>query len=443
MVCRRRRRRHHRILLAGAALAKSSFKPDLITYGLSSTTTSSSSSYPAAVQSTYSVGDAVCWELSAFALERERQQEQQEEEDEVELWYPTKRRYFEFSLLTAPSSSTLDDEDDPSTILPPNIDNNAIDEKKDDDDKEEPTIVTVRQTSFGCGKFGGEVWTSSIALCLRLLAFSEKKKSSSSSQQQEEQDDDDFDFAVQGRRVLELGSGCGLPSIVCRDVLQARAVLATDFWQMEEDFENLEDKNRVVPTKYHALNLEHNVVAEKKEDDENDDEKQKQQTTRIKNKNGQRRRRAESAVQRLDWHDPEGAALAKASFKPDLIIGSDLIYYPMDVDPLLNTLQTLLLDDGDDQSSSHNEQDNGECEDKENSSEDSSRSSRSTRAFLVFPLSPSEREALPEFRTKLPGRFHGTTHAVEMDEVKFLYRETGEISRFLTISIVPKKRKSD
>ena len=80
------------------------------------------------------------------------------DEDEVELYYPTTRRAFQF-----PHRS--------------------------------PEAVEVRQTSFGCGKLGANVWPSSIALA-SLLA--------------------NGGTVTEGRRILELGAGCGLPSATAR-----------------------------------------------------------------------------------------------------------------------------------------------------------------------------------------------------------------------------------
>ena len=99
------------------------------------------------------------------------------DEDELELLYPTMRRHFNF-CNNGYSSPSID--------------------------------VMVRQTSFGCGKLGHQVWASSIALSLFLSG--------------------PYDYKVRGQSVLELGAGCGLPSAVCSDVLGARSVMATDFW---------------------------------------------------------------------------------------------------------------------------------------------------------------------------------------------------------------------
>ncbi|VEU38547.1 unnamed protein product [Pseudo-nitzschia multistriata] len=287
--------------------------------------------------------DARCWELLSPSEPIE-----DEEEDEVEYWYPITRRYFEFSIPPSQSSETL---------------------------VQSTSTTMIRQTSFGCGKLGYELWDSSIALCLHLgrqLPL------------------------IEGKRILELGSGCGLPSVVCRDLLQADAVLATDFWQ--EDGDGF-DGDRLVPTKFHGMNLEYNVVAAR----------------------GNKRR--EAAVQRLDWHDRASAVSARESFRPDVVIGSDLMYYPMDIEPLLNVLETFLVEDGD--------RDGAD-----------GKQATETRVFLVSALAPAEREALPEFRSKLPVRF-SATHTVTMKEMALGCEETeGEDHKFLLIDIVPKQKTS-
>jgi len=290
-------------------------------------------------------GGARCWELLTPSVAAT-----DPDEDEVEYWYPTRKRHFEFSI---PAAAT----------------------------KPAPAGVTIRQTSFGCGKLGSEVWDSSVVLCLYLGEQG----------------------LVGGKRILELGSGCGLPSVVCRDELGAAAVLATDFWENDTDGF---DGDRLVPTKFHGLNLEHNVVVKKSSNDE------------------AAAAAAETSVQKLDWHDRASATSARETFRPDLVIGSDLVYYPMDVEPLLGALGVLLVggSDGGDGSGTSTSKNN----------------KQHTRAVLVLPLAPAEREALPEFRSKLPDRF-SKTHTVAMEE-KYLFQEDtdGENSTYLVIDIVPK-----
>ena len=270
----------------------------------------------------YTFGDKTrCWEV-LFPITMQPE----EEEDEVEYWYPTRKRHFEFSTSCS------------------NTENAA-------------TATTIRQTSFGCGKHGADVWDSGIALCLYL---------------------GQNPSLVAEKRVLELGSGCGLPSVFCRDELGAKAVLATDFWEMETgDF----DGDRLVPTKYHGLNLEYNVLNNNHNDYQS------------------------SFVQRLDWHDRDTAIESRNSFLPDTIIGSDLVYYPMDVEPLLSVLELLLVG--------------------------------STRVVLALPLAPAEREALPEFQYKVQERF-SQTHTVLLQERDLIRDDTeGENSVHLIVEIFP------
>mmetsp|Transcript_47318 Transcript_47318/g.53647 ORF Transcript_47318/g.53647 Transcript_47318/m.53647 type:complete len:346 (+) Transcript_47318:55-1092(+) len=297
---------------------------------------------------TFADGNICCELLSPSSI----LDQQGEDEDEVEYWYPTKRRHFEFSISPICNSP-----------------------------------ITIRQTSFGCGKLGGDVWDSSIALCLYLGK----------------------QCIVKGSRVLELGSGCGLPSVVCRDVLQASAVLATDFWETDND---VFDEDRLVPTKFHGMNLKYNV------DKIYSQERQRVISDNNGNDNNDDNRVVETAVLKMDWHDRVSTKIAKATFCPDLVIGSDLVYYPMDVEPLLNTLEVLL--DGNKESPSPTE-------------------NKNTRAVLVLPLAPSEREALPEFRKKIPARF-STTHEVKINEIDLFHDQdkSGEKSTFLTVDIIPK-----
>ena len=64
---------------------------------------------------------------------------------------------------------------------------------------------------------GATVWPSAIALVCLLHGTSKD--------------------LIKDKRVIELGSGCGLPSSYCSTV--ARSVLATDYWeQVIEDEEN-------------------------------------------------------------------------------------------------------------------------------------------------------------------------------------------------------------
>jgi predicted nicotinamide N-methyase len=252
-----------------------------------------------------------CQELAPFPEEADKP-----DEDDLEVLYPTARRFFQFGKAAAPCQ--------------------------------------VRTTSFGCGKLGHQVWSSSLALCLLLSSHPQKDK-------------------IENQRVLELGAGCGLPSVVCRDVLGATSVVATDFWMEAEDA--LFDKDRLVPEVWHGINLQFNV-----------DQKQPR-----------------AKAQRLDWHDLDSVRQCQA----DIVVGSDLIYYPMDLEPLWNTMEILLH----------------ECGAKE--------------ILLVSPLQPDTREAFPAFRQLLEAKSK-EGFRVEMEELS-LYKDEQmreeSKDRFLKMSI--------
>jgi predicted nicotinamide N-methyase len=255
----------------------------------------------------------------------------EEEEDELEYWYPTQRQYFQFAAG--------DDDASNSTSK---------------------TIQKIRTTSFGCGKLGHQVWPSSIVLSLVLMHDLNHNKQNTATLQS----------------VLELGAGCGLPSVLCRDVLQIPCVIATDFWYssraegaMNEQWES----DRLVPEHWHGVNLEYNVVENRQESDED-------------------KAASIAYVRKVDWHDlqsvrrvvEETSTLAKI----DLVIGSDIIYYPMDMEPLWNTLETLLK----------------EC--------------FAQKVILVSPLKQNLREALPAFEELLATKssLQGGEYLVERQE---------------------------
>ena len=205
----------------------------------------------------------------------------------------------------------------------------------------------IRETSFGCGGLGYCVWSSAVALGLTLLQHPQW---------------------IHNRRVLELGAGCGLPSRLCWE-LGAAAVLATDFWEQPDTPTERKD---VVPDPLHALNLQYNT---------------------------------QTAVQRVDWNDLETVRQAQAIFQPDIILGSDLVYYPVNVQPLLDTLQELLPLENNPKSAQF--------------------------AVLMSPLPPDhEREGLPEFRQRLPQVL--PHHAIDMHEVTLVRPQmNGKKERFL------------
>ncbi|KAL9182220.1 hypothetical protein ACHAXT_012872 [Thalassiosira profunda] len=231
------------------------------------------------------------------------------EEDEVEMLYPTTRRAF---------------------VIP------GYEEK----------LLNIRQTSFGCGRLGATVWPSAIALS-SLLA-------------------NECNF-IEGKRVMELGSGCGLPSLVAKEICSAESVLATDYWEVADDADRLvpadaATEGRLVPKDIFRVNLEYNIHA--------DDS---------------------ASVGRLDWHDEMEIFKTANECEPDVIVGSDLVYYPLDTEPLLQTLNILL------------------------------KGGKPKDALLVLPLPPSaEREALPDFRKRLEQGALGDKCRVVMDEMEMV-----------------------
>ena len=184
---------------------------------------------------------------------------------------------------------------------------------------EDHKLLQIRQTSFGCGRLGATVWPSSIALASLLAG-------------------DTYRSSIQGKRILELGSGCGLPTLTAKEVCCADQVLASDYWEKE----GLIVGNRLVPKDLFGVNLAYNVGCEPRN---------------------------------LDWHDELSVFDALTNFEPDIMVGSDLVYYPDDTEPLLQTLDILLKNGGGAQN-----------------------------LLLILPLPPTaEREALPEFRRRIEG----------------------------------------
>jgi len=229
-------------------------------------------------------------------------------------------------------------------------------------------VANVRQTSFGCGKLGATVWPSSIALAALLSERTDRDGVGGGPAS-----------VVGGRRVLELGSGCGLPSAAA-SILGASRVLATDHWEERGGGGGGgggDDRGRLMPKNPHGANLAHNVASSNRRrrpggggggEDIKDDP-------------------PVASVSRLDWHDASGARDVAEGYRPDLVIGSDLVYYPADVSPLLRTLGILL----------------GGATDREGGGSGiGGGGERRREALLVSPLPPSaERESLGEFRERL------------------------------------------
>ena len=250
------------------------------------------------------------------------------EEDEVEMFYDTTRRSFTFPHGWTDDVDDMTIASQRSFLFPRAVgggdggghagwDTATEAERLLRADAIPLRQVNIRQTSFGCGKLGATVWPSGIALASLLSG--------------------DYRSLIRGKRVLELGSGCGLPSLVARDIAGASDVLATDYW--EED-DGTFDADRLIPKNLFGANLAHNIGSE-------------------------------TAIKHLDWHDQVNVMSAYDEFQPEIIIGSDLVYYLADTPPLIQTIDILLK-------------------------------SGATDALLVLPLPPNaEREALPDFRSRL------------------------------------------
>ncbi|KAL7536067.1 hypothetical protein ACHAXR_006898 [Thalassiosira sp. AJA248-18] len=252
-------------------------------------------------------------------------------------------------------------------------------------------VLNIAQTSYGCGDLGASVWPSAIALASLLAS--------------------DSTF-IEGKRCIELGSGCGLPSLVAKEVCHAHSILATDYWEVagkvDDDGHQLlssgngGDDDRQVPKDLFGVNLAYNIGS------------LGSSTTGST---------TASSIGMLDWHDESGIFKIANEFRPDVIIGSDLVYYPKDTTPLLQTLESLLKTGG------------GPKE-----------------ALLISPLPPKaahwspsirrasgKREALPDFRAQLENGVLGDGYEVIMDEMEMIGtgRDGGdeEIHNFLRIQI--------
>lgn len=256
------------------------------------------------------------YEMEPFPEERDKP-----DEDELEILYPTQRQFFQFTE----SSPTLQ----------------------------------VRSTSFGCSKMGHQIWPSSLALCLSLL-----------------HDYHHDPVPAWPTSVLELGAGCGLPSILCRDVLQIPRVVATDFWYPDQD-PSQRISGRLVPEVWHGINLEYNVQCLEQG----------------------------ATVQPLDWHDLDSvrkaAAAAATPNTPniDLVIASDIVYYHMDIEPLWNTMNVLLRECG------------------------------AAKIVLVLPVKPETRESLPMFVELLESKEASGAYILQRQQLHLYKSQEGFDSR--------------
>ena len=168
--------------------------------------------------------------------------------------------------------------------------------------------------------------------------------------------------------MLELGSGCGLPSLVAKELCNAREICATDYWEIPNESAG----ERLVPKDLFGANLAYNVGGSLEDGSTSD----------------------AASVRRLDWHDEMGIFKLANKFNPDVIIGSDLVYYPMDTSPLLQTIEILF------------------------------KAGKANDALLVLPLPPNaEREALPDFRKRLEDGELGDEFEVCMDELVMVEKQ--------------------
>ena len=172
-------------------------------------------------------------------------------------------------------------------------------------DKEDIT-VSVRATSFSCGKLGSSVWRCGLALSCYLVSIFDHYDESQ----------------LESMRVIELGAGLGLASCVCREVGVGK-VMATDFWEEQSGFGKSWDKKRLIPHKLFGVNLEFNVV-------------------RCAGIANQRQDENAILVGKLDWSSEADAFRTKVVFDPTLIVGSDIVYRPEHAPPLLRTLELLM-----------------------------------------------------------------------------------------------------
>ena len=249
-------------------------------------------------------------------------------------------------------------------------------------------MLNIRQTDFSCGQLGATVWPSAIALAALLANDDATKK------------------LIKGKRVMELGSGCGLPSLVAKEICGAHSVCATDYWEVPTAGADGNivlpidtpsgDSDRLVPKDFFGANLAYNIGSSFINDGNVDtDDGGVGEATAM--------------VQRLDWHDEMSISKLANTFRHDLIIGSDLVYYPMDTAPLLQTLEILLKSGGGNKD-----------------------------ALLISPLPPQAvREALPDFRKRLEedGEL-GDDCEVIVDELKMVGNSRrDEIYRLLRVQI--------
>jgi predicted nicotinamide N-methyase len=186
----------------------------------------------------------------------------------------------------------------------------------------------VREIPFSYGKIGGSIWKASIGMGQYLALHP---------------------HLVQNKRVLELGSGVGLLGLltakvgvksitlseygsedgVIVDLDDSDANDATNWLQMERDDDNNNKDGRLMPTAL-VSNLKFNARLNGFADDRT------------------------MSVRRIDWFDylpekQEGGDVIpdnEDDSSYDLIIGSDLVAWEVDAEPLIATLQHFITKSG-------------------------------------------------------------------------------------------------
>ena len=229
--------------------------------------------------------------------------------------------------------------------------------------------ISWEETCFCHGKLGHKLWSSGLVLSL-YLANCFCVEGLFQTQEPLHQSSDATPL-----HVVELGAGVGLPSIVARDILQARHVTATDFWELENPCDNdtagtflsaTERHGRYVPKAEHGANLVRNV----------------------------------GSASRFDWRKDRPDIF----FDPaTLLLGSDLLYDKDDVKPLWRTLvkflrsgRRMVRDENNHNGSDTDDDTEGE-EEKASIVEETEAPKKKKLILLVSPLHPDVRDDLPAF----------------------------------------------
>lgn len=164
-------------------------------------------------------------------------------------------------------------------------------------------VVHVREIPFSYGKLGGSIWYAAVA-------FAQYLASNPS--------------LLEGKRVLELGAGLGLPGLVAAKTTGVHVTLSEFGYEGEVNGRLIEEagEQRLIPS---ALldNLRFNIALNN----------------------------VTAKVRHLDWYDYHHDHNGITSSPPpstqddeqyDLLIGSDLVNWEDDVGPLISTLQHFL-----------------------------------------------------------------------------------------------------